>query len=82
MQRSAHINHIEKCNCGEPIVKRLNSRIFEFRKKQGGNVINIITEYLGDSCKVTCSTCGKTISFLTNQVELGLCYEVAKPPEK
>ena len=71
-------NHLEKCSCGTPVVRRVNSRKLQFRKNQGRELKNVFVEYSGDSCKVTCNKCEETISFLTSKVELNLSYELAK----
>lgn len=72
-------NHVERCDCGTPIVKRLSSRKLEFLKYHNGQPVKIITEYSGDKCDVRCEQCGRSITFMTNKIQLGLTYVVAPP---
>jgi len=67
----------EYCDCGTPVVKRLNSRQLEFIKYNKGQKIKLITEYSGNKCVVHCKKCGRNITFMTNEVQLGLTYTVA-----
>ena len=70
-------NRVERCACGTPVVKRLNSRKLEFLKYSKGQSIKLSTEYFGNKCVVHCEKCGRDITFLTNEIQLGLSYAVA-----
>lgn len=70
-------NRVEYCGCGTPVAKRLNSRKLEFLKYSKGQPIKLETEYFGNKCVVHCKKCGRDITFLTNEIQLGLSYAVA-----
>ena len=68
---------LEYCNCGMPVVKRLNSRLLEFVKYNKGQKTKLITEYSGNKCVVHCKKCGRNIVFMTNDIQLSLNYTIA-----
>ena len=72
-------NQIERCDCGIPVVKRLNSRKLEFVKYSNGQPLKLTAEYSGDKSVVRCEKCGRNITFMTNEVKLGLNYAIASP---
>ncbi len=70
-------NRVGCCGCGTPIAKRLNSRKLEFLKYNKGRSVKLVAEYFGNKCVVHCKKCGRDITFLTNEIQLGLSYAVA-----
>lgn len=66
-----------RCDCGTPIVKRLDSRKLEFLKYSQGQPVKFTTDYSGDKCEVQCQKCSCRITFLTNKRELSLTYVIA-----
>jgi len=70
-------NQLVHCDCGTPVAKRLNSRKLEFLKYNKGQSIKLSAEYSGNKCVVHCEKCGRDITFLTNEIQLGLSYAVA-----
>lgn len=74
-------NCVARCDCGTPIVKRLNSRKLEFLKYHKGQSVKTVVKYSGNQCDVSCEKCGRSITFMTNEVRLGLTY-VVTPPRK
>ncbi len=73
-------NHVERCKCGAPIVKRLDSRKLEFVKYHKGQPMKIVTEYSGDKCDVHCQKCDQNITFSTSKIQLGMSYVITSLP--
>jgi hypothetical protein len=72
-------NSVMRCACGTPLVKRLDSRKFEFAKFHNGKPVKFTVEHSGDKFDVHCKKCGRNITFATNSVQLGLSYVIALP---
>jgi hypothetical protein len=78
---SQNSSRIESCDCGKPIVKRLDSSKFQFLRRQGGESDKIVLQHNGDRSEVVCDKCLKKITFSTGKVQLGMGYVIAKPKE-
>lgn len=72
---------IERCKCGNPIVKRLNSREFEFIKYHKGKTQKVPVKHSGDRFDIFCEKCGHDNAFMVKEITLGMTYVIA-PPKK
>lgn len=70
-------NNVVRCDCGTPLVKRLNSRKFEFMKWHNGRSAKFTAEHSGNKFGVHCEKCGRNITFTTSKIRLGLSYAIA-----
>lgn len=59
--------------CNNPLTKRLDSRIFEFKNVKS---IKSIASHNGNELKIECKKCNDEIKFLVNEIPLGLSYAV------
>jgi len=59
------------------MVKRLDSRKLEFLKFHKGEPVKFLMGYSGDKFDMHCEKCGRTITFMTSGIQLGMTYEIA-----